>query len=145
VAVAIRPAQRDDLPALLALYRELNPDDPPLRAGIAEAVWQQIRAQEGRTLLVADIGSEVVGTIDCCVQPNLTRGARSIMSLGNLVVAAAHRRSGVGARLLDHAIGIARSGGCYKAELLSAAQPPAHAFYESQGFSASARGYRRYF
>jgi GNAT superfamily N-acetyltransferase len=144
VGVAIRNAQRDDLPALLALYRELNPDDPPLDAHTAEAVWERIRSQAGRSVLVADTGSSLVGTLDCHVVPNLTRGARSIMFVENVVVGAAHRRRGIGGRLLDHAIGLARSAHCYKAQLLSAADPPAHDFYAAQGFTASARGYRRY-
>ena len=144
VGVAIRNAQRDDLPALLSLYRELNPDDPPLGHGAAEAVWERIRSQAGRTVLVADIGSQLVGTIDCLVLPNLTRGARCIMFIENVVVAGAHRRQGIGALLLDHALRLARSADCYKAQLLSAAGPPAHAFYAAQRFTASARGYRRY-
>jgi GNAT superfamily N-acetyltransferase len=144
VGVAIRHAQRDDLPAVLALYRELNPDDPSLDAGSADAAWERIRSQAGRSVLLADTGSQVVGTLDCFVLPNLTRGARSIMFIENVVVAGAYRRGGIGARLLEHAVGLARSAECYKVQLLSAAEPPAHAFYAAQGFAASARGYRRY-
>jgi GNAT superfamily N-acetyltransferase len=144
VGVAIRRAQRDDLAALLALYRELNPDDPPLAAGAAEAVWEQIQSFAGRCVLLADTGSRVVGTLDCHVVPNLTRGARPIMFVDNVVVAADHRRRGAGARLLEHALAIARSHDCYKVQLLSAAGRPAHAFYEAQGFTASARGFRVY-
>jgi GNAT superfamily N-acetyltransferase len=144
VGVAIRHAQRDDLPALLALYAELHPDDPALDAQTAEAVWERIASHDGRMVLVAETASGVVGTIDCFVAPNLTRGARSIMFIENVVVAAAHRRRGIGGRLLDHAVGIARSSRCYKAQLISAAGPPAHVFYEAQGFTASVRGYRRY-
>jgi GNAT superfamily N-acetyltransferase len=51
---------------------------------------------------------------------------------------------GVGRQLLDAAIAIARSTGCYKAQLLSAAAPPAPNFYEANGFKAIARGFRRY-
>ncbi|MEA2383651.1 MAG: hypothetical protein QOH72_3622 [Solirubrobacteraceae bacterium] len=144
MGVAIRHAQRDDVPALLALYAELNPDDPSLDAATAASVWERIESQSGRAVLVADTGAEVVGTLDCVVLPNLTRAARSIMFVENVVVAGAHRRRGIGALLLDHAVGLARSADCYKAQLLSAAERPAHAFYAAQGFVASARGYRRY-
>jgi GNAT superfamily N-acetyltransferase len=142
--VVVRPAEREDLPALLCLYRELHADDPVVDEATAEAVWDQMTAQPGRTVLVADDGGAVVGTIDTFVAANLTRGARPILFVENVVVAAAHRRRGVGRRLLDAAKEIAGSAGCYKIQLLSAADPPAPAFYESNGFRAIARGYRLY-
>jgi ribosomal protein S18 acetylase RimI-like enzyme len=142
--VVVRAAERDDLPALLRLYRELHAEDPVVEEPTAEAVWEQMCAQPGRTVLVADDGGEVVGTIDTFVAANLTRGARPILFVENVVVAAAHRRRGVGRQLLDAAKEIARSAGCYKIQLLSAADPPAPAFYESNGFRAIARGFRLY-
>jgi GNAT superfamily N-acetyltransferase len=66
------------------------------------------------------------------------------MFVENVVVAADHRRRGAGARLLEHALAIARSHDCYKDQLLAAAGRPAPAFYEAQGFTASARGFRLY-
>jgi GNAT superfamily N-acetyltransferase len=142
--VVVRAAERDDLPALLRLYRELHAEDPVVGEARAEAVWEQMGAQPGRTVLVADDGGEVVGTIDTFVAANLTRGARPILFVENVVVAAAHRRRGVGRLLLDAAKEIARAEGCYKIQLLSAADPPAPAFYESNGFRAIARGFRLY-
>jgi GNAT superfamily N-acetyltransferase len=57
----------------------------------------------------------------------------------------AHRRRGIGGHLLDAAAALARSAGCYKAQLLSRADPRrAHAFYENCGFEPIAQGYRRY-
>jgi hypothetical protein len=42
--------------------------------GTAEAVRERIRSQPGRTVLVADARSQVLGAVDCLVLPNLTRG-----------------------------------------------------------------------
>jgi ribosomal protein S18 acetylase RimI-like enzyme len=142
--VVVRAASREDLPALLRLYRELHADDPVVDEETAEVVWAQMQAQPGRVVLVADDGAEVVGTVDTYVVANLTRGARPILFVENVIVSAGHRRGGVGRRLLDAALEIARSAGCYKIQLLSAAGPPAPAFYEANGFRAIARGYRRY-
>jgi GNAT superfamily N-acetyltransferase len=144
VHIVIRAAQRRDLRALLALYTDLNRDDPAPDPARAETVWNAIRAQPGRTVLVAQAESRVVGTIDVSVMANLTRGTRSIMYIENMVVSTDYRRRGIGARLLDGAMDIARSTHCYKAQLLSADDPGTHAFYEASGFTASARGYRRY-
>lgn len=71
---------------------------------------------------------------------------RSFMLVENVVVGQAHRRQGVGAALLAAASDLARSAGCYKAQLLPRAdRTGAHAFYEACGFTPSAQGYRRCF
>jgi GNAT superfamily N-acetyltransferase len=150
--ISVRPATEFDVPALLALYAELHPSDPPPAVQTAHEVWRAIEAQAGRTILVAEAArpagavSTVVGTVDCTVLPNLTRGARPFALIENVVVTAGHRRSGIGSDLLDAAVALARQVGCYKIQLLSRAERRgAHAFYESRGFRASAQGYRRYF
>lgn len=134
-----------DLTALLALYAELHPDDPPVSSESAAVVWRQIAEQRGRTVLVAELDGVVAGTADCTVLPNLTRGARPLMLIENVVVAAAFRRAGIGRALLAAAVTAARSAGCYKLQLLSRSdRRAAHAFYESCGFQALAQGYRLY-
>jgi ribosomal protein S18 acetylase RimI-like enzyme len=144
--ISVRPAKQADVPALLDLYAELHPADPRLAAQSALAVWHAIEAQPGRTILVAQAAEPVVGTVDCAVLPNLTRGARPFMLVENVVVNAGYRRAGVGSALLEAAVGLARQAGCYKIQLLSRAErDAAHAFYESRGFRAVAQGYRLYF
>jgi GNAT superfamily N-acetyltransferase len=145
VTITTRAATESDLPALLALYAELHPDDPPLTEDAALRTWHAIDGQAGRTILVAELADAVVGTVDCSVLPNLTRGAAPFLLIENVVVDAAHRRRGVGARLMGAAVALARSAGCYKAQLLSAtSRADAHAFYESGGFRPTAAGYRLY-
>jgi ribosomal protein S18 acetylase RimI-like enzyme len=139
----VRPATETDLPALLALYAELHPSDRP-PADPAE-VWRQIAAQQGRTILVAELAGAVVGTVDCVVLPNLTRGGRPFMLVENVVVASAARRGGVGAALMDAAVFLARAAGCYKVQLLSRmTRDASHRFYESCGFQPMAQGFRLY-
>ncbi|GAA0404702.1 hypothetical protein Acor_23740 [Acrocarpospora corrugata] len=45
MTITIRPAAETDLPALLTLYGELNPDDAPLPAQSARDIWAAIRLQ----------------------------------------------------------------------------------------------------
>jgi GNAT superfamily N-acetyltransferase len=145
VAITIRPAVESDLPDLLMLYKQLQPADPVLPDGQAVHLWREISAQPGRRILVAAMDDAVVGTVDCAVLPNLTRGGRAFMLVENVVVAETARRNGVGRRLLAAAVAVARSAGCYKVQLLSRSdRPEAHAFYESCGFGTQAAGYRRY-
>jgi len=145
VTITIRLASEGDVPVLLALFAELHPDDPAPSAQAAASAWQAIEGQSGRTVLLAESDGAVVGTVDCATLPNLTRGARSFMLVENVVVAAGHRRSGVGAALMEAALALARQAHCYKVQLLSrASREAAHAFYESLGFRPAAQGYRLY-
>ncbi|WP_330237650.1 GNAT family N-acetyltransferase [Streptomyces sp. NBC_00525] len=142
--ITVRPALEPDLPALLALHRELNPDDAPLDAESAAAVWRCIAAQRGRTVLVAEARGVVVGTADCLVMPNLTRGGRGILFVENVVVAAAGRRRGVGRCLLEAVVRLGDEAGCYKVQLLAADDAYVHTFYAACGFEPLAQGFRRY-
>lgn len=144
--ITVRAAGVADLSALLALYAELHPSDPPLAADVAQRIWAGIEAQRGRTVLVAELGDVVPGTLDCTILPNLTRGGRPFMLIENVVVAGAYRRQGVGAALMASAATMAQASGCYKMQLLSRAdRADAHRFYEACGFTPAAQGYRRYF
>jgi GNAT superfamily N-acetyltransferase len=146
VPIDVHAAAEADLPALLALYAQLHPADPPLPAPAALPIWAEIRAQRGRAILLAESGGAAAGTIDCTVLPNLTRGGRPFMLIENVVVARDHRRRGVGSALLDAAVALAQAAGCYKAQLLSRTdRTDAHSFYEARGFTPAAHGYRRYF
>ncbi|OLZ46610.1 GNAT family N-acetyltransferase [Streptomyces amritsarensis] len=142
--ITVRSAVGADLPSLLALYGELNPDDAPLSREKADAVWAAISRQQGRTVLVADAEGDVVGTADCLVLPNLTRGGRAILFVENVVVAEASQRRGVGRELMQAAVQLGASTGCYKVQLLAADDEYVHTFYESCGFQARAEGFRRY-
>ncbi|WP_091311542.1 GNAT family N-acetyltransferase [Amycolatopsis tolypomycina] len=145
MTITTRLATEADVPALLALLRELHPDDVVPSATAAAAAWRAIAGQPGRAILLAEVDGVAAGTVDCATLPNLTRGARPFMLVENVVVAARHRRSGVGAALMAAAFAVAGEAGCYKVQLLSrSGRDAAHAFYESWGFRAGARGYRRY-
>lgn len=143
MTAAIRPATDDDLPTLLELYVQLNPDDPMVSVEQARATWTAIVDTAGRDILVATIDDAVVGTIDVTVTPNFTRGARPVLIIENVVVDEMHRRRGVGRLLLAAAVEVGRSAGCYKAQL-SADDPDAFEFYEANGFRAGARTYKAY-
>ncbi|MEV4541198.1 GNAT family N-acetyltransferase [Micromonospora echinaurantiaca] len=144
MTITVRPATSTDLPGLLALYGEFNPDDPPLPAQAAHRIWTNIAEQPGRTVLVADLDGTLVGTADCIMLPNLTRSGRAILGVENVVVTQAQRRTGVGRRLMDAVMQLAESTGCYKVQLLAADEQEVHTFYRACGFLPLAQGFRRY-
>jgi len=149
--VVVRPAARGDLAPLLDLLDQLRPGATP---GVpwtrpsddrAAAALAQILDEPGRSLLVAELEPDLVGTLDLTVHPNLTHDAAPVAWIENVVVDAAHRRHGIGRALMRGALDIADSAGCYKVQLLSNdGRSDAHAFYTSLGFRSSATGFRRY-
>ena len=141
--MSVRPAVDEDFPAVRALYRQLYSDlDPPEDSAVVDA-WAATLVTPGRTVLVAERAGTVVGTADLTVLANVARDGRPYLLVENVVVEAAHRRSGVGRALLDAARAHGRAAGCYKLQL-SADDPEAFAFYEAAGLAATARTYEQY-
>lgn len=136
----IRRLKKEDLPALLRLYRQLDASDAALSREAAEAVWEQIGAQDNIVYIGAVEAGEVVSACYIAIIPNLTRGGRSIGFVENVVTDAAYRRRGLARQVLQEAIRIAREKGCYKVMLQSGAgRTQAHALYESLGFDGQAK------
>ena len=141
--VTVRSAGSSDLPALLALYLQLNPDDAAIDEHTAAATWTTIAGIPGRTVLVAEQAAQILGTLEVTIVPNLTRGGRPVLLVENVVVDLAQRRRGLGRLLLEAAADIGREAGCYKLQL-STDVPEAFALYDSADLKHTARTYKRY-
>jgi GNAT superfamily N-acetyltransferase len=144
----VRLAGAGDLDRLLALYTELS---GPLEEPVPDprpdphAVLAQIRSDPARSLLVAEIDGIVCGTVDVLIAPNLTHHARPWALVENVVVATSARRHGVGRALMERALDLARSAGCYKVNLISGNERSgAHDFYRSLGFEHVGQGFKVY-
>lgn len=132
----IAEAQREDLPALLSLYKELHETDPvPQGAGL-EAVWEKILADPDYHILLAKVDGIAAASVSVIVVPNLTRNARSYAIIENVVTASAHRRQGLAAALMAEAVKIAKAKNCYKASLTTGNKDEGTLrFYEGCGFN----------
>jgi GNAT superfamily N-acetyltransferase len=140
--VIIRPAMHDDLPELLALYRQLHPDDPTLDPDHAVRTFSSLLASGLMTVVVAALGRSLVSTCVLAIVPNLSRGGRPYGIIENVVTHADHRRTGLGHRVLAHALGIAWDADCYKVSLATGSkQDPTLKFYERAGFARNSKTY----
>lgn len=138
----IRPANSDDLPGVLALYRQLNPGDPILDPSSAEAVWTALLSCGLTTVFVVDIGGLLVSSCTLAIVPNLSRGARPYGVIENVVTDADHRRSGLGRAVLHAALDSAWRADCYKVLLATGSQRETTLrFYEKAGFKRGAKTY----
>ncbi len=136
----IRTLHGSDLPALLALYRELHPDDEAATPENARHSWQQMLAMPGLQVLGGFQGATLASSCTLLVIPNLTHAGRPYALIENVVTATAFRRKGCGRAVLEAAAGIAREAGCYKLMLQTGRLDAAtFAFYETCGFSRHAK------
>ena len=141
--ITIRPAVRTDLAGMLALYRDLNPDDPTPDPAKAEAAWSALIESDLATVFVADADGALVSTCTRVIIPNLTRGARPYGLIENVVTHPDHRRTGLGRAVLSAALHSAWRANCYKVMLASGShrEETLH-FYEGAGFE---RGTKTFF
>ena len=136
MSLVIRQADTADLPAVLALYAQLDFNNGNV---LSEQAAQQIFAEFARypsyRLFIATEGSVVVGSYALLVMHNLAHGGTPSAVVEDVVVASDQQGRGIGRQLMTHAKDQARAAGCYKLALSSNRQRHAvHAFYESLGF-----------
>jgi GNAT superfamily N-acetyltransferase len=132
----IRPAMRDDLPGVLALYRHLHPDDPKLELTVAEPAWSSLLSSGLTTLFVADAAGLLASSCTLAIIPNLSRGGRPYGVIENMVTHPDFRRAGLGRAVLQAALDAAWKADCYKVMLATGSRQEATSrFYEGAGFS----------
>ena len=140
---SIRVARREDVPAIVALLA-----DDPIGAGrernadpVPEAYWRafdEMAAQPGNMLLVAEADGAVVGCLQLTMIPGLSRTGAKRAQIEGVRVASSRRGDGIGETLVRHAIELARQSGCALVQLTSDnARLDARRFYERLGFVAS--------
>jgi GNAT superfamily N-acetyltransferase len=147
--VLLREAARADLAALIALYAddELSTggdggDDlaPYLRT------FEVIDADPSHLLVVAEAGSDVVGTLQLSVLPTLVRRGALRAQLEAVHVRSDHRGSGLGSAMVGWAVEEARRRGCAVVQLTSQKRrADAHRFYLRLGFANSHEGFKLVF
>jgi len=137
----VREIRKEDLPALLRLYRELLPEDPPGDPGRLEPVWRRILSLgDFQKTFVAAAGGVLAAACTVTVIPNLTRGGRPYALVENVITAGVFRRQGYGRQVLDRAVEWARRENCYKVMLLSSRERTgAHGFYRAAGFDGEGK------
>ena len=144
--LAFRDATLDDLPAIIALLADddigagresAGPDDLQRY----EAAMRAIAAQTGNRVLLCVDGDEIVGLLQLTLIPGLSRLGMTRALIEGVRVSGARRGQGIGERMFEHAIGLAREAGCGLVQLTTdKRRADAKRFYERLGFVASHEG-----
>ena len=144
--VTFREAQRDDLPAIVALLaddplgsaRETLGDELPAAYGKA---FEAIAASPDNKLVVAVVDGHIAGTLQLTYIPGLTYTGGESAQIEAVRVSSDLRGHGVGQALVGWVIGQARTRGCRVVQLTTDRQrPDAIRFYQKMGFRPSHMG-----
>ncbi|WP_316237584.1 GNAT family N-acetyltransferase [Bradyrhizobium sp. SZCCHNR1015] len=143
MSISIRPAQRDDVAAIVAMLADdhlgrarerLEQPLPQSYYGAFETI-----ARDGNiTLIVAEEAGRVVGCLQLCILPGLSSQGASRALVEDVRVATDRRSRGIGEQLLQWAIAEARKQRCNLVELMThQSRTDAQRFYERLGFAKS--------
>jgi GNAT superfamily N-acetyltransferase len=143
--VAVRPAAHDDAGPIARLLasgsREPQVESPDDPARYVTAI-DRIREAHG-DVLVAVYDGAVVGVLQVMLLQHLQHAGGKVAEVESVHVDEGHRRHGVGATLLEAAVGWAADQGCYRVQLTShETRDGAHEFYASCGFVPTHVGFK---
>lgn len=146
-SVVLRRARAEDVPAIVGLLAadQLGTARDSVRSPEDLACYQRafrvIDGDPAHTLVVAESGPDIVGTMQLSFIPGLARRGALRAQIEAVRVADAWRGRGLGAAMMAWAIGEARQRGCALVQLTSdKSRRSAHRFYERLGFVASHEG-----
>jgi GNAT superfamily N-acetyltransferase len=144
-SILIRRARSSDSAALNGLYRQLHLGDYDsfgLTLSRMRRALEVVARNPNQSLLVAAHHREVIGSLHVLIFRHLGHGLSPTAIVENVVVHDAWRSRGVGERLIEAAIALARKHKCYKLSLTSnVTRHRAHRFYERLGWRRTHHGY----
>ncbi|MES2730767.1 MAG: GNAT family N-acetyltransferase [Bacteroidota bacterium] len=137
----VRRIKEDELEKLLSLYKHLHANEDEVSPEALSEAGQRIFTNDSTFIyFVIEKDDLLVSSCNLSIIPNLTRGARSIGLIENVVTHIDYRKQGLGKKVIEHTINYARAKNCYKVMLLSNAhKTEAHQFYERLGFDSGAK------
>ncbi len=138
----IEKLDKQDIPQLLALYKELTPLETSLEK--AYEVYTKMDINPNYLLLIAKENNEIIGSACGFIMDSLASGSKPILFIDSVVVKKNSRRMGIGTNLFIKLDEFAKKHHVASAILVSATfRMAAHEFYKSVGFINDVRGFRK--
>ena len=140
MGLSIREATEKDVPSILNLLYELERPQPidDKEVKIFKKKISNYFSDSTKGILVAQQDEKIVGVVTLIYLQRLNR-AKLEMYIPELVVTEKLRFSGIGTKMMQHCIDIAKNKKCYRIRLESGNQRiDSHKFYKSIGFEQSA-------
>jgi len=150
VSLTFRPAEEADLPEIVRLLaddhlgakREQYSD--PLPESYAKA-FRELKAIGAEVILAMDEAGAIIGCLQLLILPGLGSQGKKRAQIEAVRIESRLRGKGLGSKLIEHALLLAKSRGCGLVQLTSDnSRAGAHKLYERLGFTASHVGMKRY-
>lgn len=136
-ALLIREVNESDLDSLQELYLHLHEKEKTPETPELNSLWKEIIADKDYHILVGEVDGRIVSSVTVIVIKNLTRCMRPYALIENVVTHSDYRCRGYAGALMQKAVDIAGSSGCYKVMLLTGAKDEnTLRFYEKCGFNS---------
>lgn len=132
----VRRIRREELDALLALYKHLHRKDaPPPERSALDALWTGIMMDRHQCYFVGELDGEIISSCVLAIIPNLTRGGRPYGLIENVVTHTNYRNRGFGTAVIRQALQEAWNANCFKVMLSTGSREDStFRFYENAGF-----------
>lgn len=138
--ISIRASNNEDITSILELLCELE-RPKPINENEVKIFKNKIKDYSDdsqKDILVAESNSKILGLVSVIFLRRLNR-AKLEMYIPEFVVSKELRYRGVGKKLMQYCIDLAKKKGCYRIRLESGNQrKESHKFYHSIGFEQSA-------
>jgi GNAT superfamily N-acetyltransferase len=138
----LRAATRADVPAIVSMLADdaLGSTREAVTDPLPDSYYRAFADIEGdpnNKIIVACLDDEVVGTLQLTFTPSLSYRGGTRATVESVRTVAALRSHGIGSRLMQHAIALARARGCVLMQLTThRTRADAHRFYQKLGFQA---------
>ncbi len=142
----IRPAKKNDIPLILGLLYELGRPKPEKDSDVDtfRNLAKKHITDSDKTILVAEINDvNVVGMVSVIFLPRLNQ-IKHEMYIPELIVAEKYQKKGIGTRLIDACISLAKEKKCHQIRLESGNhRAEAHQFYTNLGFESKSSSFTK--
>lgn len=144
--VTVREARIEDLAEIVDLLADDALGSAREGGDLAPyaAAFARVTADPGQTLAVAQLGGQIVGTMQLSIIPSLTRRGTTRAQIEGVRTLSSLRGRGIGETLFTWAFAEAQQRGATLIQLTSdTSRGNAHRFYEHLGFVPSHTGFKK--
>jgi L-amino acid N-acyltransferase YncA len=132
-------AQKEHLPKILELYKQLLPDEKPLDINTANEICETIEKNNIKYFIAME-NNKVIASCYLAIIPNLTRNGKSNGFIENVITDKNSRKRGIGKTIIKMAIDYGKQNNCYKVILQSnAKRTESHIFYTQCDFDRNSK------
>jgi len=146
VELLIREFVDDDISSILNLLYDLDRPRPldDSEFGIFKNKFSDYFLDSQKNIIVAQQDEKIVGVVSIIYLQRLNR-VKTEMYIPELIVTEKLRQLGIGKKLMQYCMELAKKKNCYRIRLESGnSRKESHQFYESMGFEQSSQFFSKY-